>query len=65
MPQAVIAKLDGTFIEPHMDEAFVGLLRQSSVSPQYMGTAPYTKAAEASADTEREVIKKLGNIMNK
>ncbi|SSW72057.1 hypothetical protein AVE30378_04897 [Achromobacter veterisilvae] len=24
-----------------------------------------TKAAEASADTEREVIKKLGNLINK
>lgn len=55
MAPAVIAKLDGTFRET----------LKAGVSPQYMDTAPYTKAAEASADTEREVIKKLGNIMNK
>jgi len=65
MDPAVIAKLDGAFRATLKDEAFLSLLRQSGVSPQYMDSASYTKAAKASADTEREVIKKLGNIMNK
>jgi tripartite-type tricarboxylate transporter receptor subunit TctC len=65
MDPAVIAKLDGAFRDTLKDEAFLALLRQSGVSPQYMDTAAYTKAAHASAETEREVIKKLGNIMNK
>ncbi len=65
MDPAVIARLDGAFRDTLKDEAFLALLRQSGVSPQYMDSASYTKAAEASADAEREVIKKLGNIINK
>ena len=63
MDPAVIARLDGAFRDTLKDEAFLALLRQSGVSPQYMDSASYTKAAEASADTEREVIQKLGNII--
>ena len=65
MPADVVAKIDGAIGDTMKDPAFQQKLIQLGVSPLYLDHQAYTRAALKSVETEKETIRKLGNITGK
>jgi len=65
MPADVVAKIDGAIGDTMKDPAFQQKLIQLGVSPLYLDHQAYTQAALKSVETEKETIRKLGNIAGK
>jgi len=65
MPADVVAKIDNAIGDTMKDPAFQQKLIQLGVSPLYLDHQAYTQAALKSVETEKETIRKLGNITGK